>query len=347
MRDKSYPWVQYNPESLPPLYNQADNDYRLRVGRIPVLPPEITSQLIRQAQHDLNSPETNDMVGNCDYQPKSLRRPSTGSLAADKLWKHNVRLIFEIAMQHALEAGPQLELGDLIQEGSTALINAIKKYNHDQGTWYGYASVAVTRGILRATMAQKETIRLPENVRAELRRLEGFYDMLFEENGSEPTISQVASVARTDQKTAETFRTYREPAASLERDYPELLDIIIIEDAELNGGHDEWPTNNQHDHKQAMGLEERIIDLDESDRLNDNSADINIEEAFAHAELTEREAQVIRMLIDFESDEDKPTIAKMAQELKLTTTRIMQLKNSALAKLRRRYYYEFRRKRCV
>jgi RNA polymerase primary sigma factor len=88
--------------------------------------------------------------------------------ASDKLVKSNLRFVFSIAKQYSYVG---ISIEDLISEGNIGLIQAIEKFEPEQGfKFISYAVWWVRQSILQSLNENARTIRLPVNVVQELQK---------------------------------------------------------------------------------------------------------------------------------------------------------------------------------
>jgi RNA polymerase sigma factor (sigma-70 family) len=113
-----------------------------------------------------------------------------GEAAKERLILSNLRLVISIAKRYQ---GHGLPVSDLIQEGNAGLIRAAEKFDWRHGTKFStYATWWIRQAILRAMDNQANVIRLPVNVRAEIRQLSRIQDEFIQELNREPTEMELA-----------------------------------------------------------------------------------------------------------------------------------------------------------
>lgn len=254
--------------------------YLREIGKTPLLSPQEEFELAKRAKRG-------------DQQAKA------------KLASANLRLVVSIARQYY-----GLPLLDLIQEGNVGLMRAIEKYDPNKGYKFStYATWWIRQAISRAIANHSRTIRLPDHVRALLRRIAEMEEDYLQKYGRLPTLKELAErlqVSMTQIREAkEAFQTM----ASLER-----------------------PLSEEEDNH---GLGELIRD-DESAPLEEALQQLEHEEFWrAFNALTERERKILQLRFGLQ-DHHEHTLEEIGDVLGISRERVRQIAQSALMKLRRR-----------
>jgi RNA polymerase primary sigma factor len=103
----------------------------------------------------------------------------------------NLRLVLSIARK--VQNTP-LEFDDLVQEGTLGLMHAVRKFDWTRGIQFStYATIWIRKYISRAQAGQGRTIRIPEYVDDQLRKVKRTQDRLTFELGYPATDSDVAA----------------------------------------------------------------------------------------------------------------------------------------------------------
>ena len=144
------------------------------------------------------------------------RRIERGDLAAkDRLINSNLRLVMNIARryQHA-----DVELGDLIQEGTLGLIRAAEKFDHRKGFRFStYATLWIRQALQRGIADRGSAIRLPSNVVGERQRLQRAERELTTELGRDPEDIELAERIKSTPERVEELRNLAQVSTSLDR----------------------------------------------------------------------------------------------------------------------------------
>lgn len=114
---------------------------------------------------------------------------SSGIHSQNRLIYANFRLVIHIAKQYE---GKGLDIQDLLQEGSMGLIKSVEKFKPKIGCRFStYAYWWIRQSIRKAIFQHSRTIRLPENMFAELKRIKDAKRMCLQE-GLTPTNEELA-----------------------------------------------------------------------------------------------------------------------------------------------------------
>ncbi|MBI2018812.1 sigma-70 family RNA polymerase sigma factor [Candidatus Daviesbacteria bacterium] len=154
-----------------------------------------------------------------------------GEIARQELVNHNLRLVVSMAKKYT---GRGLPLLDLIQDGNTGLMLAVKKFDYRRGFKLStYATWWIRQTITRALDDHSRTMRLPSWMHGYFSRLNNAEERLLGELGREPTIEEIAKeLGIKAERVREVYRWRRKPA-SLEAevaggDLEEQQDLLEI-----------------------------------------------------------------------------------------------------------------------
>ena len=212
--------------------------YLRDIGRVPLLSHEQEITLGRQVQ-DLMALEQiqQELSQLAEAAGLSLaqlkKRFSSGRRAKERMVAANLRLVVSVAKKYTRR---NMELLDLIQEGTIGLVRGVEKFDPSRGYKFStYAYWWIRQGITRAIAEKSRTIRLPIHITEILNKLKKGQRELSQELGRTPTVTELAlAVELPEEEVKELLCRARTPV-SLETkvgdgDDTELLDLLAGED---------------------------------------------------------------------------------------------------------------------
>ena len=174
--------------------------YLRDIGRIPLLEHEEEILLgrkvqrlmyILQVKEDIGPISDDDLASVLGITPKELKRQlRDGERAKDKMVMANLRLVVSVAKKYTKR---NMELLDIIQEGSIGLVRGVEKF--DPGRGYKFSTYAywwIRQGITRAIAEKSRAIRLPIHVTENLNKLKKAQRELSQINGEIPNVFQLS-----------------------------------------------------------------------------------------------------------------------------------------------------------
>ena len=238
---------------------------------------------------------------------EELRRGWEEARSAEReMIERNLRLVVSIAKRYS---GPGLQLSDLIQEGNLGLIRAVDRFDYRRGSKFAtYAAWWIRQNITRAIHQHGRTIRVPEHISEEVKRLARISRDLVQEFGREPSIEELA--ASMDLPVEKVSR---------------YLDIS-------RRGHTislETPVGDE-DLQLADFIADQTVPLPDEIAMRRNLVELA---RTAISTVTPREEQILRQRFGI-GDHEEHTLQEVGDELGLTRERIRQIEAAALAKLR-------------
>lgn len=290
--------------------------YLIEIGRIPLLDYETEIELSKAIAIGNSAKQEKDEIDqsnkdniSLEYYKELEEKISKRDIAIDKMISSNLRLVVSIAKHYYLD---NLDLMDLVQEGSMGLMHAAMKYDYTKGYRFStYATWWIRQSISRAISDQARTIRLPVHIGEEIRRLRKARNLYFKENGIEATIEELANQTGFSEDKILKLDSYKNDTVS--------MDTIVGNEEDSTLG-DFIPDNNI-----KSPLEYSIENALKRD-INDCLDQI----------LTEREKLVIIHRFGLNGNTPK-TLEEIASlgSVKVTRERVRQIEAKALVKLKK------------
>ena len=290
--------------------------YLIEIGRIPLLDYETEIELSKAIAIGNSAKQEKDEIDqsnkdniSLEYYRELEEKISKRDIAIERLVSSNLRLVVSIAKHYYLD---NLDLMDLVQEGSMGLMHAAMKYDYTKGYRFStYATWWIRQSISRAISDQARTIRLPVHIGEEIRRLRKARNLYFKENGIEATIEELANQTGFSEDKILKLDSYKNDTVS--------MDTIVGNEEDSTLG-DFIPDNNI-----KSPLEYSIEKALKKD-INDCLDQI----------LTEREKLVIIHRFGLNGNTPK-TLEEIASlgSVKVTRERVRQIEAKALVKLKR------------
>ena len=226
--------------------------------------------------------------------------------ALDKLVRSNLRFVVSVAKKYQNQG---VALSDLINEGNLGLIRAAHKFDETKGIKFiSYAVWWIRQAILQALAEQSRIVRVPLNRAGSLHRMGKRASALVQELGREPTHLEIAEEMNiTEEEVAKTM--------SISQTHLSL-------DAPIAPGEDSSLLDYLPDNLNPMPDEQ----------IFEKALTESIEEALTT--LKEREARILRLYFGLDGAEPL-TLEEIGARLAITRERVRQIKEKALARLRR------------
>jgi RNA polymerase nonessential primary-like sigma factor len=222
--------------------------YLRDIGRVPLLSHEQEITLGRQVQELMVVEELREELtlrcGGQEPSPETLaaeagltvpllrRRLQAGRRAKERMVAANLRLVVSVAKKYTKR---NMELLDLIQEGTIGLVRGVEKFDPTRGYKFStYAYWWIRQGITRAIAEKSRTIRLPIHITETLNKLKKGQRELSQELGRTPTITELAAAVELPEEEVKDLLCRARQPVSLETkvgdgDDTELLDLLAGE----------------------------------------------------------------------------------------------------------------------
>jgi RNA polymerase nonessential primary-like sigma factor len=224
--------------------------YLRDIGRVPLLSHEQEITLGRQVQELMaleelreeltmrsggEEPNEAQLAEAAGLAPAQLkRRLQGGRRAKERMVAANLRLVVSVAKKYTKR---NMELLDLIQEGTIGLVRGVEKFDPTRGYKFStYAYWWIRQGITRAIAEKSRTIRLPIHITETLNKLKKAQRELSQELGRTPTVGELAVAAELPEEEVKDLLCRARQPVSLETkvgdgEDTELLDLLAGEGA--------------------------------------------------------------------------------------------------------------------
>ena len=220
----------------PKLSGDNVRSYLRDIGRIPLLEHDEEILLGRKVQRLMTllemkkelSLDNEGLAEAMDVSVKDVKRElREGTKAKEAMVTANLRLVLSVAKKYTKR---NMELLDIIQEGTFGLIRGVEKF--DPGRGYKFSTYAywwIRQGITRAIAEKSRAIRLPIHITENLNKLKRAQRELSQLNGEMPTVKQLAEELELTQDEIKDLMCKARQPTSLEIKIGENRDTALID----------------------------------------------------------------------------------------------------------------------
>ena len=128
---------------------------------------------------------------------------ATGRSEKNQLLKQHAPMVKRLAQQMKAKLPPNVEVDDLVQAGMMGLLDAVNRYDDDQGAQFETYAVQRIRGAMLDELRASDW--LPRSLRQNMRKIETAMTAAQQRLGRAPTESEVAAQMKISLKEYHTM----------------------------------------------------------------------------------------------------------------------------------------------
>jgi len=216
--------------------------YLRDIGRVPLLSHEQEITLGRQVQDlmvleniesqlesDLGEkPEIAQFAERAGISTIQLKKKlKSGRRAKERMVAANLRLVVSVAKKYTKR---NMELLDLIQEGTIGLVRGVEKFDPTRGYKFStYAYWWIRQGITRAIAEKSRSIRLPIHITEMLNKLKKGQRELSQELSRTPSIKELSEYVELPENDVKDLMSRAGQPVSLETKIGDGEDTILLD----------------------------------------------------------------------------------------------------------------------
>jgi len=216
--------------------------YLRDIGRVPLLSHEQEITLGRQVQELMSlelletelqakrseKPSIEDLASAAGLTVIQLKRKlKSGHRAKERMVAANLRLVVSVAKKYTKR---NMELLDLIQEGTIGLVRGVEKFDPTRGYKFStYAYWWIRQGITRAIAEKSRTIRLPIHITEILNKLKKGQRVLSQEMSRTPTLTELAEFVELPEADVKELMSSARHPMSLQMSVGDSDDTMLLD----------------------------------------------------------------------------------------------------------------------
>ncbi len=234
--------VSHNTYTKPSAEIDLVRSYLRDIGRVPLLSHEQEITLGRQVQElmhierlELELESMNGEKPSLDILSKQLdipllqlrRKIKNGNRAKERMVSANLRLVVSVAKKYTKR---NMELLDLIQEGTIGLVRGVEKFDPTRGYKFStYAYWWIRQGITRAIAEKSRSIRLPIHITEMLNKLKKGQRELSQELSRTPTLRELADYIELSEEDVKDLLSRAGQPISLDSKIGDSEDTVLLD----------------------------------------------------------------------------------------------------------------------
>ncbi len=235
--------IKNSPSAAKPVTDiDLVRSYLRDIGRVPLLSHEQEITLGRQVQElmelenieselesDLGEkPDINAFAERAGISAVQLKKKlKIGTRAKERMVAANLRLVVSVAKKYTKR---NMELLDLIQEGTIGLVRGVEKFDPTRGYKFStYAYWWIRQGITRAIAEKSRSIRLPIHITEMLNKLKKGQRELSQELSRTPTIKELSEYVELPESDVKDLMSKAGQPVSLETKIGDGEDTILLD----------------------------------------------------------------------------------------------------------------------
>ncbi len=294
--------------------------YLRDIGRVPLLSHEQEITLGRQVQELMSlelleseleakigeKPSPESLAVTAGLTPIQLKKKlKSGRRAKERMVAANLRLVVSVAKKYTKR---NMELLDLIQEGTIGLVRGVEKFDPTRGYKFStYAYWWIRQGITRALSEKSRTIRLPIHITEMLNKLKKGQRELSQEMARTPTLTELAEFVELPEADVKELMCSARQPMSLQMNVGDGEETVLLD--------------------LLAGDQELLSEQIESDCMK-GDLETMLEQ------LPELQSRVLKMRYGMDGD-DPMSLTGIAKDLGMSRDRARRLERDGLAHLKR------------